>query len=195
MQSVTSASFDGAEMITCSTDSSQMARGLVLGRETARRLHDDLHAEVAPGNLRGVGMGEDPQLFAVDEDRRLHADFVRNRAVHGVVFQQVGQRRGVGEIVARHELDIRILRQRGADDIPSDPPETIDSNTYHGILRFDQNPATLRAAAQFNAGRRAACSAARSITTLMAEEVRPLYFSDGGLKYWISGSFRTRSDT
>ena len=136
MQNVTSASFDGAEMITCSTDFLQMPRRLVLRGEAARRLDHDLHAEVAPRDLGGIGDGEDAQLLAVDGDAVVGVlDVVRDRAMHRVVLQQIRERRGVGEIVDGDEFDVELSLERGADHVASDAPETVDSNLDHGSSR------------------------------------------------------------
>ena len=50
-------------------------------------------------------------------------------AQHGVIFQKVRQRLGVGDIVHCHEIDVGIVQTR-ADNIAADASETIDSDFY-----------------------------------------------------------------
>src|ERR1043166_2069894 len=109
-----------------------MPRSLVPARETARRFHHDLHAEVAPWDVVRIGRRKDAQRFAVDGDAvRRMADRVRNRVMHRVVLQQIRERSRVGEIVDGDEFDAGTAFERGAQHVASDAPETIDSNPDH----------------------------------------------------------------
>src|SRR5581483_3177192 len=111
----------------------QVTRGLLFRGEPTGGFDDDLHAEVTPGDLRRIGRGEDAEFFPVDGDAvRRMADGIRNRAVDGVVFEQIGQRGRIGEIVYGDELDALVLFERGTDDVASDAPETVHSNFDHG---------------------------------------------------------------
>ncbi len=54
------------------------------------------------------------------------------RAVDGVVLQEMGQRLGVGQVVDRHHLDVRRLQGR-AKEHPADPSEPVHSDAHcHG---------------------------------------------------------------
>src|SRR4051812_2375105 len=98
-----------------------MTRRFVLRCETAGRFDDDLDAEVGPGDFGRVGSGEDAQLAPVDGETSVSvADRVRDRAVNGIVFEQVRERGRVGQIVDSDELNLMTSLQRGADDVPSD---------------------------------------------------------------------------
>ena len=110
----------------------QMPRRFVFARKAARRLHHDLHAEVAPRNVGGIGRGENAQRFAVDGDAIVRmADRVRDRVMHRVVLQQIRQRGRIGEIVDGDEFDAGIALERGTQHVASDAPETIDTNPDH----------------------------------------------------------------
>ena len=51
------------------------------------------------------------------------------RAVNGIVLQQVGESLGIGEIVDRDELHFGIAERR-AQDVTSDSAKPVDSNSY-----------------------------------------------------------------
>ena len=53
-------------------------------------------------------------------------DLVRKVAQHRVIFQQVGQRFRIGQIVDRDEVQVGIF-QRSAQDIAADSSEAIDA--------------------------------------------------------------------
>ena len=99
--------------------------------EVAGRLDDDVDAELAPRELRGVALRQHLDLFAVDGDRALtEADLAGEGAEHGVVLQQVSQRLGVGEVVDRDDLDVAAVRSRdGAVEVAPDAAETVDADT------------------------------------------------------------------
>jgi len=54
-------------------------------------------------------------------------DGFRQGAEHGIVFEQVRQRFGVGQVIDRHEFDVVVMQTR-TNDVPADPAEAI--NTY-----------------------------------------------------------------
>ena len=47
-------------------------------------------------------------------------------AEHRVVLQQVRERRGVGDVVDRDEVDV-LVAERGAHDVAADPSEPVDA--------------------------------------------------------------------
>ena len=57
------------------------------------------------------------------------------RSQNRIVFQQMRQRFGIGQIVGRDELDIRIV-QRGPQHISANAPEPVDANFYRHKLQF-----------------------------------------------------------
>src|SRR5919204_27072 len=104
-------------------------------REEAGRLDHDVDAEVAPAELRGIALGEDDELLAVDDDRVVAG---LDRPVVGpqdrVVLQEVGQRLHVGDVVDRDPLDVGVLGLGGAEHIAADASEPVDSHAYgHGV--------------------------------------------------------------
>ena len=102
-----SSSEAGAEMMTFFAPASQvLARVPGLG-EPPGGLDDHVHPEVAPGQRRGVPLGEHADLRVADQDRvAVHAHVLRQGAQHRVVFEQVGQRSGVGQVVRGDDLDL-----------------------------------------------------------------------------------------
>src|SRR5690606_37210942 len=96
---------------------------LGLGEE-AGGLDDDVHAEVAPGQLGRVALGERLHGDAADRDGVLvDLDLAGQGAQHRVVLEQVGQGRLVGEVVDGHDLDVAA---RGGLDRP--PEVAADSS-------------------------------------------------------------------
>jgi len=77
--------------------------------EAAGPLEHEVDAELLPGQLGRVGDRGDLHLLAVDDEAvgfRRHGGV--EATVHGVVLEQVRQRRRIGDVVDRHELEIRI---------------------------------------------------------------------------------------
>ena len=101
--------------------------------EDAGGLHHDVDAHLAP-RQRGRILGRaDADLPAVDEDRlALGLHLGVQRAVDGIVLQQVGQRLGVGQIIDRHHLEVRGLERRAKEN-PADASEPVHPDTHcHG---------------------------------------------------------------
>jgi hypothetical protein len=102
-------------------------RGGVAIREQPRRLEHEVDAERLPRQLRGILDREHLELVAVDGDpipRGLDArlEVSQNR----IVFEQVGEGLGVGQVVDGHDVD-RLVADRGAHDVPADPAEPVDA--------------------------------------------------------------------
>ena len=106
----------------------QVGRRLVGVGEDAGGLDHDVHAQVAPGDLGGVLLGEDPHLLAVHHQGvllSLHG--AREAAVGGVVLEQVGVGLGVGQVVDRHDLQlVRVALHDGAQGLAPDASEAVD---------------------------------------------------------------------
>ena len=101
---------------------------LALGEE-AGRLDHDVGAEVAPGQVGRVALGEDLDLLAVDGDRAVgRLDLAREAAEDRVVLEQVGERLGVGEVVDRDEVEVGARLVGGAEEVAPDPPEPVDAD-------------------------------------------------------------------
>src|SRR5205085_1977760 len=95
------------------------------------RLDDDVDAEVAPRELARVGLGEDLELVAVDDDPAARVlDGARVRAEDRVVLEQVGERLRVREVVDGDEVDVRTGRLRCPEEVPADAPEAVDPYAY-----------------------------------------------------------------
>ena len=103
--------------------------------EAAGRLDDDVDAELAPGEVGGVALFEDLDGLAADGDRVVVVrDVVAQRAADGVVLEQVGEGLVVGEVVHRHDFEVRALRESRAKVVASDAAEAVDSDLdSHGI--------------------------------------------------------------
>src|SRR6478609_1310578 len=114
--------------------------GLGLRRvgEEAGRLDDDVGAQLAPGEVRGVALGERTDLLAVDDDVlvvEVHAQ--RETAEDRVVLEQVRERLVVREVVDAHDLDVSARRHDGAVEVPSDTTEAVDTDAdgHNALLR------------------------------------------------------------
>ena len=106
-----------------------MSLGLLLGQELTGGLHHILGAHLAPGNVLGVHLSEEGNLFAVDDDGVVGiADLALELTVHGIVTEHVGH------IVRRHEgvVDADKLNVRaadaGAEHQTTDPAKAINAN-------------------------------------------------------------------
>ena len=105
-----------------------LCRTLALGEEPGR-LDDDLDAEVAPGQRRGVALGQHLHVLAVDHELAVAGlDRARIAPVDRVVAQQVRKRRGAGEVVHRHDLEARIPASGGPKHVAADAAEPVDRN-------------------------------------------------------------------
>jgi hypothetical protein len=108
--------------------------GAVAVREEARGLEHHVHAEVLPGQLRGVPDRQYLERLAVQRDAvAARLDVGLQGAEHGVVLQQVRERGRIREVVDRDEVDAGIAH-RGADDVAPDSSEPVDPN-FHGHSR------------------------------------------------------------
>ena len=107
-----------------------MSLRLVGVREAARRFHDDFSAFLGPGDLGGICLGIDDDLLAVDGDIVVPVgDFVRQRAMHGVVLQQVRHGLGVRQVIDGDDFHVRIAHG-SPENQTTDTTETIDTDFY-----------------------------------------------------------------
>ncbi len=106
-----------------------MRAGLLLRREETGALEHDVDAEGFPRQLRGIALGADLDLVAVD-DERIAFDLDREfeRAVRGVVARQMRVRFRVAEIVHGDDLDLAaaLALVERAQDVAADPAIAID---------------------------------------------------------------------
>ena len=106
-----------------------MRAGLLLRREEARALEHDVDAEGLPRQLRGVTLGANLDLVAVDDQRiALDLDRVFERPVRGVVARQMRVRFRVAEVVHRDDLDLAAVLAfvERAKDVAADSAVAID---------------------------------------------------------------------
>ena len=126
----------GAEMMTFCAPAS---RCLAASSRFVKRPVDSITTS-APSSLQGsfagVCLGGDPHALAVDDQGVLFdLDAALERAVHGVVLEQVTKRRGVGEVVDGDELDVGAALDRSADGETTDAAEAIDAHSNsHSVL-------------------------------------------------------------
>ena len=107
-----------------------LARVGGLGEE-AGRLDDDVDAELAPGQVRGVALGERLDGLAVDDDVVVVVVDGRVEATGDrVVLEQVGERLVVGEVVHRDDLEVGALGEGGAEVVAADAAEAVDADLY-----------------------------------------------------------------
>ena len=112
-----------------------MLPGIVSVSEAAGRFDDDLRAETAPIDLGGIFDGEDLDLFGADADAvAIGFDVVLEVTEYGVVFEEMGQCLGIGQVIGGNEFYFGIV-QTGADNIPPDTAEAVDSYfDWHLVL-------------------------------------------------------------
>jgi hypothetical protein len=104
---------------------------LGLGRvgEEARGLHHDVDAQVAPGQGRGVLLGEDLQGLVADPDAVVgHRDVLGEPAEDRVVVEQVGHGGHVTEVVGGDDLDVGAHGVGGTVEVAADAAEAVDTN-------------------------------------------------------------------
>jgi hypothetical protein len=108
----------------------QMLRGALAVGEDAGAFEHHIDAEVLPRQLRRILDRQHLELVAV------HGDAVRRRldvgvevTEHRVVLEKVRERRGIGEIVHRHEIKV-LVPEGGAHDVASNAPEPIDPHLH-----------------------------------------------------------------
>ena len=92
---------------------------------------DDVHAHLAPGELRRVALGEHADAVAIHHHGvAVHLDLAGELAVRGVVAGEVGVGLGVPEVVHRHDLDVVLLAALvvGAEDVAADAAIAVDGD-------------------------------------------------------------------
>src|SRR3981081_201401 len=98
--------------------------------EEAGGFDDDLRADGGPVELGGVALGEDLDLLAVDGDEVGAVGYlVREIAEDGVVFEEVGQGGGGGEVVYGYEFDVWVA-DSAAEDVASNAAEAVNAYLY-----------------------------------------------------------------
>ena len=109
-----------------------VAAGLFGGGEQAGGLYDYLYAEVLPGDLGRVALGQDFDGPAVNRDGSVAgADVAGERAVVAVVLQQVGVCLGVGQVVDGYYLErVRVEVVDRLEYLAADASESVDAYLY-----------------------------------------------------------------
>ena len=105
--------------------------GLGLGGvgEEAGGLDDDVHAQLAPGQLGGVAVSQHADGLAVDDDVLLVVGDLSVQTTHdGVKLEEVGESLDVGEVVDGDDLEVDSLLQSGAEEVAADAAEAVDTN-------------------------------------------------------------------
>ncbi len=110
-----------------------MQGGLFRIGEKAGGLDDVIDTQVAPGDVGGVAMVENPHRLAVDAEPLLAGQHVFPvDAHHRIIFEEVGQDGVAAQVVDGDHFDIpkeRILVQ-GPEDVAPDAAKTVDSYPY-----------------------------------------------------------------
>ena len=109
----------------------EVGGGLLPLGEDARGLDDDVDAQVAPGQCLGVALGEHLERVVAHGDAVAgDLDLVGQRAVGGVVLQEVGVDLRRGEVVDRYQVDVGSRPAGGPVEVSPDPPEAVDADSY-----------------------------------------------------------------
>ena len=115
----------------------QVLGGVLALGEQPGGLNHDVGPDVAPRQLRGVLLGEDLELVAVDDQPVLARPRPRPLvgAEDGVVPEQVGEHLVVDQVVDPDEVDFGARRLRGAEQVVADAPEAVDADlTAIGVI-------------------------------------------------------------
>src|SRR5918995_243987 len=112
-----------------------MGRSAVAARKDARRFDHDVGADVAPGYLGRVPLGEGLDLMVSHvQDVAVEGDVLGPDPVGRVVLEKVRQAIEGHQIVRRYDLDVATVH-RGFSEQHPDPAETIYSYSYgHSTL-------------------------------------------------------------
>jgi hypothetical protein len=107
----------------------EVLTGLGAIGEEAAALEHQVDPERLPGQLGGIALGQHLDgACAHLEAAVLRLHVVGERAVHGVVLQEVGQGLRVRDVVDRDEVELRLAECR-AEYVAADTSETVDADT------------------------------------------------------------------
>ena len=117
----------------------EMLGGVGAVAEASARLDHDVDAEVAPGKQRGIGLHRRDDPAAVDDDRPVgNLDRPGERPVDGVVLEQLGEHRRLGDVVDRHPLDVGAGLVSGPEGGAAGSSEAVDGYADgHGSSLFE----------------------------------------------------------
>jgi len=104
------------------------------------------HAAFFPGQFGRVLDRRDFDFLTVDDDRILRAlDVARVHTVDGVVFQQMGKRLRVGQVVDRLYVEVLVFHEQ-LEHVAANPPESVDAylNCHGAFLSFVAKLAIVR---------------------------------------------------
>ena len=96
--------------------------------EDAGGFNNDVDAELAPGQVLGIALAEHLGGMAIGHKAVFgNLDRVKCAAVDGIVFQQMGHRGNVAQVVNRNNIELGIVRHRAIDET-TDTAKAVDAN-------------------------------------------------------------------
>ena len=99
-----------------------------VGEETGG-LNDDVDAQLTPGKVRRIPLGEGLDLLAADLDGVIVVgDFFGEASEDGVVLQEMGEGLVVSEIVDGNHLEVSAGCDKCAEVVAADAAKAVDSN-------------------------------------------------------------------
>ena len=105
-----------------------VALGLVLSQEQAGGLDDVLRADLLPGQVGGVALGEHGDGTAIHNDGVLAGGHLGvDLTVHGVILQHIGKVISGTQVVDAHDLDLGVV-QAAPQDHAANTTKTIDTD-------------------------------------------------------------------
>src|SRR5690606_33405818 len=122
----------------------QMRAGFRFAGEQAGALEYDVHAEIAPGQLGGIALGEHPDPVPIDDHRvAFDLDVAREFAVRCVIPRQVRVGLRIAQVVQRDDLDIfltvRLVNR--TQHVATDSAVTVDSDfDGHDLILYYSSP-------------------------------------------------------
>ena len=108
-----------------------MGGGLLRIRKHTGRFHNNVNALLSPRKVRGIALGSDLNLFALDHQVAVdHTHFTGVGTVDAVVLQQMCEGVHIGQVVDGGHFKLR-PRHELSESQAADSAKTIDCNALH----------------------------------------------------------------
>ena len=125
---VASTPLPGAEITTKGAPASRCFAAAARSVKRTGRLDDDVDAELAPRERRRIAFGEDLDRVPVDLDAVADdLDIGLEPPEDRVELQQMCHQLERARVVGRHEVHVHATFLGGAEEVPPDPAEAVDT--------------------------------------------------------------------
>src|SRR5207253_6468099 len=100
--------------------------------EASGRLDDHVDTKLAPGKIRRVRNREGSHAVLTDGDRvRIDRNLLGEAAEDRIELEQMRHRLQIAEIVQGDDLKAGPTVERGAQEVPPNPPKAVDRDPGH----------------------------------------------------------------